>query len=124
MTTDTTLRQLRRDVQTLARSLRSDLNAFRGLARVQDDEARATGRTAEQIAAMKVDQATVAETREVARAMAGLSQAAIALAAATETTAQAAAATDEQARSDHDGIQQARDRSPVEMADRDWYRQE
>ncbi|MFI9331979.1 hypothetical protein ACIGZJ_31110 [Kitasatospora sp. NPDC052868] len=124
MATGLTYRELLLQVGSLTWEVRRDTAAFRALAAAQADEAKETGRIAEQIAALKVDAATIAETHEVARIMQGLSQAAIAYAAATEETGREAVAADQQARTDHDGIQEARDAAPVPMADRTWYTQE
>lgn len=119
-----TYRELLRQVVKLTAEVWRDTAAFQAVAATQEAEAKDTGRIAEQIAALKVDTATVAETREVSRIMQGLSNAAIASANATEETARHAAAANQQARSDHDGIQQAADSAPVPMADRQWYTQE
>ncbi|MFF3067156.1 hypothetical protein [Kitasatospora sp. NPDC057936] len=124
MPADLTHRELVRQVRELSRELRRDTAAFRALAKAQQQEAQETGRIADQIAALHVDSATIAETREVARIMQGLSQAAIAYESAAEEAGRSAAATETQARTDHDGIQQAVDSSPVPMADRTWYTQE
>ncbi|MCC9312078.1 hypothetical protein LN042_34320 [Kitasatospora sp. RB6PN24] len=119
-----TYRQLLREVRSLAREIGRDTDGHRQLAKALEDEARDTGRIAEQISALKVDSATVAETREVGRIMQGISTAAIAYAAAATEAGQHARTADQQAVTDHDGIQQAVDSSPVEMADRGWYTQE
>ncbi|GHF27887.1 hypothetical protein GCM10018790_01590 [Kitasatospora xanthocidica] len=124
MASDLSYRELVRQVRQLAREVRRDTAAYRTLAQAQKAEAEDTGRIAEQIAALKVDAATVAETHEVAKVMKGLSDAAIAYASAAEETGRTAADTESQAHTDHDGIQQAVDSSSVPMADRTWYTQE
>ncbi|MET8623598.1 hypothetical protein ABZW30_07555 [Kitasatospora sp. NPDC004669] len=124
MATDLTYRDLVRQVRELSRELRRDTTAFRALATAQDNAAKETGRIAEQIATLKVDAATVAETHEVARIMQGLSDDAIAYATSAEEAGRDAAAAEQQAHTDHDGIQQAVDSSRVPMADRQWYTQE
>ncbi|MEV7600469.1 hypothetical protein AB0O91_24150 [Kitasatospora sp. NPDC089797] len=124
MPSDLTYRELKREVRKLSRDLRRDTATFKTLATAQDTAAKETGRIAEQIAALKVDAATVAETHEVARIMQGLSNAAIAYATSAEEAGRAAAAAEQQAHTDHDGIQQAVTSSRVPMADRTWYTQE
>ncbi|MFJ2779191.1 hypothetical protein [Kitasatospora sp. NPDC087315] len=124
MATGLTYRELVRQVRQLAREVRRDTAAYKALAAAQNKEANDTNRIAEQIIALKVDTATVAETHEVTRIMRGLVHAAIAYATATEETSRSAAATETQAQGDHGGIQQAADSSRVPMADRPWYTQE
>jgi hypothetical protein len=119
-----TYKELRREVRALAKEIRDATNAHHTTARRQNAEARDTRHVADQITMLRVDQATVAETREVARIMTGLSDAALAYATACEETARAATAAEEQAVTDHGGIQDAVDRSPVPMANAAWYRQE
>ncbi|MHA6764713.1 hypothetical protein [Streptacidiphilus sp. PAMC 29251] len=119
-----TYRELLGETRELARAVRKEARANGELAALMIHQAETTGRTAEQIATLHVDSATVAETNEVARIMIGLSVAALAYANATDEAARAAVAAEQQNVTDHGGIQEARDRSPVEMADRDWYRQE
>lgn len=124
MAADLTYRQLLREVRTLTREVRRDTEAHRKLAAKQDNEAKDTGRIAEQIAALGVDQATVAETREVARIMRGLSESALAYATGTDEAARAAKAVENEAVTTHGGIQEAVDRSPAPMANAAFYTQE
>jgi membrane protease subunit (stomatin/prohibitin family) len=119
-----TYRELLRQVRALARDVRRATDAHKKTATAMTEEAKDTGRIAEQIAALKVDTATVAETREVARIMQGLSQSALAYANAADEAWHAAVAAEQQALTDHGGIQQAADSSTVPMADRQWYTQE
>lgn len=116
--------ELLHETRALARDVRRATAAHRKLATAMDEHAKDTGRVAEQIAALKVDAATVAETREVARIMQGMSTAAIAYADAADEASRTAAAAEQQTIATHGGIKEARDRSPVEMADRGWYGQE
>lgn len=116
--------RLIRETRRLTREVRRATEEHKRIAAAMGGEAQDTGRIAEQIAALKVDRATVGETHRVAQIMLGLSTAAIAYASASEEASRAAAAAEQQTRSDHGGIKEARDRSPVEMANRDWYRQE
>lgn len=124
MAADLTYRQLLRETRDLAREVRRDAEAHRKLAAKQDDEAKDTGRIAEQIAALGVDSATVAETREVARIMRGLSESALAYATGTDEAARAAKAVENEAVTTHGGIQEAVDRSPAPMANAAFYTQE
>jgi hypothetical protein len=119
-----TYRELLRETRTLARDVRRATEQHKKMATAMDAHAKDTGRVAEQISALHVDTATVAETREVARIMQGLSTAAIAYANAADEASRAAAAAEREAVTTHGGIQEAADRSPVPMADRTWYRQE
>lgn len=119
-----TFGQLLRETRTLARAVRNGTETHRKLATTMDEQARDTGRIAEQIAALKVDTETVAETREVARIMLGLSTSAIAYATAADDASRAASAAEQRTITDHGGIKEAADRSPAPMADRGWYRQE
>jgi acyl-CoA synthetase (NDP forming) len=119
-----TYRQLLREARALARDVRRATERHKKMAAAMAGQARDTGRVAEQIAGLKVDSATVAETREVSRIMLGLSTAALAYANAADEASRAAVAAEKATIATHGGIQQAHDRSPVPMADRDWYRQE
>jgi hypothetical protein len=124
MAADLTYRQLLRETRALAREVRRDTEAHRKLATKQDEEAQDTGRIAEQIAALGVDAATVAETREVSRIMKGLSNSALSYATTAEEASRAAKAAENEAVTTHGGIQEAVDRSPVDMAKSEFYTQE
>lgn len=91
-----------------------------------DEIAESTARTADGIASLNVDTATVSETRELARILRGVSEAAIAYANAGDTTTKAAAAAGAQARTTHAGIHEAYGRAPVDLSgvNREWLRQE
>lgn len=119
-----TYRQLRREARALARDIRRSARAHAWAARTQAGEAKDTGRVAEQISGMKVDAATVSETRELAKIMQGISTVALTVEAAANEAERAAAVAEQQAVTDHGGIQEAHDRAPVPMAKSDWYRQE
>lgn len=124
MGADLTYRQLLRETRALAREVHKDTDAHRRLAAKQDEEAKDTGRIAEQIVALGVDAATVAETREVARIMRGLSVHALAYATAADEASRAAKAAEHEAVTTHGGIQEAVDRSTVPMAKAAFYAQE
>lgn len=119
-----TFRELLKETRALAKEIRQATGAHKTLAKTLTDEAKDTGRVAEQIVALNVDQATIAETRELASIMQGLSTATLAYATAADEASRAAAAAERQAVTDHGGIQQAADRSPVRMANASWYTQE
>lgn len=121
---DITYRQLRREVQALAKDVRKGAEGVRTRAKAVDEEAKDTTRVAEMIAGMGVSPHTVAETRELAKIMRGVSEASIAYATASDTTAKAADAADAQARASHEGIQQAVSKSPDHAKNHKWYRQE
>lgn len=116
--------ELLRETRALARDVRRATERHKKMASAMDGQAKDTGRIAEQIAALKVDPATVAETREVGRIMQGVSVAALAYANAADEASRAAAAAEQETVTTHGGIKEARDRSPVEMANRTWYEQE
>lgn len=122
-----TYAQLQKAVTTLSKTIARDAEAIREHAKTISDEAKDTARTAEQIAALHVDRATVAETHELAKIMEGVSEAVIAYAAAGDTTARQAQAAHEQNRSSHDAINQAVARSTadgIHDVSREWFRQE
>jgi hypothetical protein len=124
MAADLTYRQLVKAVRELAREVRRDTEAHRKLALKQQEEAKDTGHIAEQIAALGVDAATVAETREVARIMQGLSASALSYASTADEASRAAKAAESEAVTTHGSIQEAVDRSPVPMANAAFYTQE
>lgn len=119
-----TYKQLLREVRNLTREIRGATDAHAKTARHQTAEARDTGHIADQITMLRVDTATVNETREVARIMNGLSDVALSYATACEEAGRSAAAAEQQAVADHGGIQEAVDRAPVPMANSTFYRQE
>ncbi|MGV9278073.1 hypothetical protein [Streptomyces griseosporeus] len=123
-----TYKQLQQKVATLQRDVARAAEAIRARAREIDEEARDTARVADCIAALRVDNTTIAETREVSRIMAGLSEAVIAYATAADTTAKTAQAAHDQNQASHGGIHGAAGRSPVGAAiydvNREWLRQQ
>jgi hypothetical protein len=124
---DLTYKQLQQAVTELGKNVARASEAIRVKAKQIDEEATDTARVAEMIGAMSVDNATVAETRELAKITAGLSQAAIAYATAGDNTTKAAQAAHDQARTTHGGIQEAVSRSNVagiHDVNREWLRQE
>lgn len=121
---DVTYSSLRRQVQALAKDVRKDAEAITAEAAAVDQAARDTAAVAGMIAAMKVAAATVAETEELARLMAGVSETASGYGSTADVTARAADDADRQAQTTHGGIHDAVQRSPDAAGDSGWYRQE
>ncbi|WP_432185485.1 hypothetical protein [Streptomyces tendae] len=125
---DLTYAQLAKATAALAKDITRSSEAIHTHAKNIADEAQDTARTAESIAALRVDSATVAEIREVARLMDGIAGAATAYAAAGDTTARAAQAAHDQNKASHAGIGEAISRSTVGrdiyQTDRTWLTQE
>lgn len=115
-------------VTNLAKTIARDGEAIQTLAKNINDEAADTARVGDCIAAMRVDTATIGETQQLSKIMAGLSEAAIAYAAAGNTTVKNAQAAQAQNQSSHYRIGEAASRSPVGKAiydvNREWLRQE
>jgi hypothetical protein len=125
---DLTYQQLQKALVDLATTITRDAEAIRAHGKTISDEATDTARVAEQIAGMRVDTATIAETRELAKIMEGVPAAVIAYASAGDTTARTARAAHATNHAHHDGINDAARRSPVgrEIYDLDsgWLTQE
>lgn len=124
---DLTYKQLQQAVTDLGKDVIRACDAIRTRANLIDEEARDTSHVAEMIAGMKVDASTVAETRELAKIMLGVSDAAIAYAYAGDTTAKAAKATHDQTRTAHGGISEAVSRSRVDgihNVSPEWFRKD
>lgn len=119
-----TYKELVRETRRLASDIRQATDTHAKTARQQTAEARDTQHIADQITMLRVDPATVAETREVARIMKGISDTALTYATACDQAGRTAAAAEQQAVTDHGGIQEAVDRSPVPMANARFYGQE
>ncbi|WP_446458645.1 hypothetical protein [Streptomyces rochei] len=125
---DLTYAQLAKQTAALAKDVARSSEAIHAHAKNIADEARDTARVAESIGALRVDQATIAETRELARLMDGIATAATAYASAADTTAHAAQAAHDQNKASHNGIGEAAARSTVGrdiyQLDRTWLTQE
>ena len=124
---DLTHARLKRAVATFAKCAAQDAEAIRVLAKTLDDEAQDTARIAEGIAALRVDTATVAETHELSKIMAGVSEATIAYASGANTASKLAQAAHDTAARTHDGIEEAFARSSatgVYDLNRSWLSQE
>ncbi len=119
-----TYQQLQAEVTALAKDIARSTEAIKKEAEGLQDEAQDTARLADSIASLKVDRATVGETTELSKIMAGLRDAAIAYASASDTTALQAQAVHAQNRTSHSGINEAVQRSPVGrdiyQVDRRW----
>ena len=124
---DLTYKQLQQAVADLAKEVTRTAEAIRSRGQQINDEATDTARVAEHISRLNVDSETVAETRELAKMFAGVSEAAIAYASAGDNTAKAAQAAGEQAKESHGGIHEAVSRSGVNgihNVKREWFTQE
>jgi hypothetical protein len=113
---DLTYTGLQKAITALEKDIRRSADDIRAWAQYINDEAIDTARVAETIAAIGVDPDTIAETHEVAKLMAGLSEAAIAYASASDTTAKTASAARDQARASHEGIKEAYSRAPADVS--------
>ena len=89
-------------------------------------EAKDTTRVAEMIASRGVDTTTIGETKELGKVMDGLAGAVTSYASAGDSTARAAKAAGDQARGSHSGVNEAVNRSPVDVSNTDpaWFAQE
>ncbi|MEU5742057.1 hypothetical protein ABZ784_29200 [Streptomyces tendae] len=125
---DLTYGQLAKATATLAKDITRSSEAIHTHAKNIADEAQDVARTAESIAALRVDGATVAETRELSRLMDGIASTALAYAAAGDTTARAAQAAHDQNKASHSSIGEAMSRSTVGrdiyQVERTWLTQE
>ncbi|MFD3337415.1 hypothetical protein ACFWV1_33010 [Streptomyces sp. NPDC058700] len=123
---DITYTQLTTTLTALEKGITRAADQIRERTEKIDEIAESTARTADGIAALGVDTATVSETRELSRILRGVSEAAIAYANAGDTTTKAAAATVAQARTTHAAIHEAYSRAPVDLSgvNREWLRQE
>ncbi|MFF7459116.1 hypothetical protein [Kitasatospora sp. NPDC008115] len=117
-------RELKREVARLAKDVVRGAEHHQRLASRLAEGATNVGRTADNIASLNVDTATVAETRELAKAMQALGKTTSGYANQADTASQYARAVELEAVRSHEGIQQAVDNAPVQMADRTWYTQE
>jgi len=122
MAADITYQQLQRDIQALAKDVRKDAEAIQTEAAALATAAQDTARVADQIAALHVAPATVAETQDLSREMTGVTAAARGYASAADTTARHAEAAEQQTRATHGGINEAVARSPEHAGNPVWYR--
>lgn len=121
-----TYKALQAQVKAMEQKITRNAQHILRQGRLIDDDAKDTGRIADQIAAKNIDPDTVAETKELSKITSGLSQTVISYAAAGQDTARLAKATSDQAAHSHAGIQEAVDRSNVTgitQVDADWFEQ-
>ncbi|MFR9794250.1 hypothetical protein ACL07V_37445 [Streptomyces sp. MB22_4] len=125
---DLTYTQLTKAIAEFAETVIRSSGAIHARAQKLEDDAQDTSRIAEQIGAMRVDKATIAETRELAKIMSGLSEQALTYANSGDTTARTAKAAGDQANASHGDFYEAAARSvigpEVYDIDRTWFRQE
>jgi hypothetical protein len=110
---DLTYRQLAKAVSDVATTSARNADTIRKNADMISEEARDTGRIADQIGALRVDRATVGETQQLSKIMDGLSDAVIAYATAGDNTSKAAQAAHDANKTSHDRINEAVRRSTV-----------
>lgn len=110
---DLTFTQLKHATAALAKEVSRGAEAIQQEAEFLQQEAQGTARDADSLGALCVDKATIAETRDLAQIMAGLSDAVIAYASAADTTAKYAQAAHDQNDASHSHLNEAVNRSPV-----------
>ncbi|MEU6979586.1 hypothetical protein [Streptomyces sp. NPDC046371] len=108
------------------RMLARNAEGIRVRANQMNEIAVETARVAEALSALAVDNASVSETKELAKIMLGLGGSVTDYAASGEATARAAGAAVEQAKRTHSGIQEQFNRAPVDLSNvnRQWLWQE
>jgi hypothetical protein len=104
---DSTYDSLVAEVTALSQQVVRDADTLRAWGQHIDTEAKETARVSDQIGARRIDPDTVAETRELSKQLAGLSEDAVAYANAGDNTAAAARAAHDQAKASHAGISEA-----------------
>lgn len=122
-----TNKQLQAWVKNFAKEVARNGEEINQVAVAISDAANATRADANSIGAKKVDPDTVSETGELAKIMDGLSEASLAYAAAATDTSRAADQVDFTARTTHDAIDEAVNRSPargIHDVSRDWFEQQ
>ncbi|MFJ9988546.1 hypothetical protein ACIQUD_31815 [Streptomyces globisporus] len=126
MATDIRFRDLQKAVNGLGKQVVRASEVIKQHGQFITEQAQDTARTAEGIAAMGVDRATVAETTHLSRVMDGLADSAHAYVSAADTTAKSAKAAHAQNQASHGGIAEAVSRSTVDVKglNREWLRQE
>lgn len=122
--TDITYKQLRREVQVFAKKVRKNADLLTEQAKQVERVANRTAKVADAIAGMEVSAATVSEMGELAQIMRAAAKGAEAFITASDGAAKAADEADEQARTSHEGINEAVGRSPEHAGKSGWYRQE
>lgn len=126
MSSDLTYKALRAKAANLEKKVSRNADDIKEAAKVIDEEAKETGREADQMATKSVDKDSVADSKELSKVIKGLSDGILTYAAKAQDTAKQAKAAGDQAKSTHGGFQEAFDRSDVdglENVDRDWFEQ-
>lgn len=123
---DLNYKQLLKATSDLAQEVLANSQAVQADGQYVDNEARDTGRVAEMVGSMGVDQDTVGETGQLGRIISGVSTAAIDYVAAADTTSKTARAAHDQTRASHGGIHEAYNRATVDISNMkpDWLRQD
>ncbi|MFI5945876.1 hypothetical protein ACIBCB_37275 [Streptomyces uncialis] len=124
MAAEITYRELRAQVQFLARLIGMDGETIRQIGQRADQNAQAVAVVADQLAGLEVDTLTTGEAKDVSRIMRGLSDTAIKVASACDTSVGAARAADAQARRTHEGVDEQVGAMNVPMARSAFYTQE
>jgi hypothetical protein len=126
--TNLTYRQLLRDITTIQKDLTRSAQAIAAHTQRISEEATDTSQAAEVISAMGVDKPSVAEARELARLLGGVTDAVTAYTSASDSTVKQAQAAHGQAQDSHAGIDTAISRSTVGsdiyQLKAEWLRQE
>ena len=125
---DITYRQLAKAVYDLAMASTRNADTITENAKWISEEARDTARDADQIGALRVDKATIAETRDVSNILKGLSDGVLNYAVAGHNTSKYASHVHAVNSKLHDRVNEAASRSTVgrEIYDVDngWFTQE
>lgn len=127
MGTEMTFKALHRAVQDKKKKLTRNAESVKRAADSIREHADDTARDADALGAKSVDRDSIAECQELAKAIRGVSEAALSYAAKGTDTAKAAAAASDQIRTTHGSFQEAFDRSKItdlENVSRDWFEQE
>ena len=121
---DITYKQLRREVQSFAKTVRKNADLLTEQAKQMEQTANRTAKIGDMIAGMEVSTATIGEMSELAQTMRAAAKGAAEFIAASDGAARAADDADQQAQVSHEGINEAVGRSPEHAGKSDWYRQE
>lgn len=122
-----TNKQLQAWVKAFAKQVARDGEQINQVGATMSEAANATRSDADSIGAKKVDPDTVSETGELAKIMDGLSEAALSYCATATDTSRAADHVHFIARTTHDGIDEAVNRSSarnIHDVDRGWFEQQ
>ena len=121
---DITYKQLRREVQSFAKTVRKNADLLTEQAKQMEQTANRTAKIGDMIAGMEVSTATIGEMGELAQTMRAAAKGAAEFITASDGAARAADDADQQAQVSHEGINEAVGRSPEHAGKSDWYRQE